>query len=73
MMAGLNGMPVVHFLQDHAEKDSFRYLGKGVRLGDGDRIVCWYRLKDSPMYRVVYGDLSARDVLPEDLPLPVEP
>jgi hypothetical protein len=73
VMAGLNGMPVVHFFEDHAEKDSFRYLGKGVRLGDGDRIVCWYRFKGSPVYRAVYGDLSVGDVLPEDLPLPVEP
>ncbi len=32
---------------DSIVKDSFRYLGKGVKLGDKDRIVCWYKLKDA--------------------------
>jgi len=73
MMANVNEMPVAHFLRERAVKDSFRYLGKGVRLGDKDRIVCWYRLKGAATYRVVYGDLSIKDVLAEDLPLPVEP
>jgi hypothetical protein len=73
----LHGGPGV-FLWDAecmAEKH-FRYLGKGVKLGDKDRIVCWYQLKDggSPnIYRVLYGDLSIKDVAPEDLPLPVKP
>ncbi|MGD0517924.1 MAG: hypothetical protein ABSA26_10355 [Thermoguttaceae bacterium] len=61
---------------DSIVKDSFRYLGKGVKLGDKDRIVCWYKLKDAKdpkTYRVLYGDLSVKDVAPEDLPLPVEP
>ena len=61
---------------DSIVKDSFRYMGKGVKLGDKDRIVCWYKLKDAKApktYRVVYGDLSVKDVAPEDLPLPVEP
>ncbi len=61
---------------DSIVKNSFRYLGKGVKLGDKDRIVCWYKLKDAKdqkTYRAVYGDLSVKDVLPEELPLPVEP
>jgi len=61
---------------DTIVENSFRYLGKGVNLGDKDRIVCWYKLKDAKdpsTYRVVYGDLSVKDVAPEDLPLPVEP
>jgi outer membrane lipoprotein-sorting protein len=72
-MAGLNMMPTGHFVEDHTVKDSFRYLGKGVKLGDKERIVCWYKLKGSNTYRAVYGDLSIRDVALEDLPLPVEP
>lgn len=73
MMASLNGMPVAHFLFDYCEKDSFRYLGKGVRLGDKDRLVCWYRLKGVQTYRAVYGDLRVVDITAEELPLPVEP
>ncbi|MGA2061645.1 MAG: hypothetical protein ABSG67_14265 [Thermoguttaceae bacterium] len=75
-MAGLNLLPIGHCVEDHTIKDSFRYLGKGVKLGDKDRIVCWYKLKDAKdtkTYRVVYGDLSVKDVAPEDLPLPLEP
>jgi hypothetical protein len=61
---------------DATVEKSFRYLGKGVKLGEKDRIVCWYKLKgakDPKAYRVVYGDLSVKDVEPENLPLPVEP
>lgn len=53
--------------------DSWMYLGKGVKLGDETAIVCWYKPKDSKTYRVVYGDLSVRDVTAEDLPLKAEP
>jgi outer membrane lipoprotein-sorting protein len=72
-MAGLNMMPTGHFVQDHTVEKSFRYLGKGVRLGDQTRIVCWYKLKGSNSYRAVYGDLSVREVTPKDLPLKVYP
>ncbi len=57
-------------------ENSFRYVGKGVKLGDEGAIVCWYKLKDAKdanTYRVVYGDLSVKDVAAKDLPLPVEP
>jgi hypothetical protein len=72
-LAGLNRMPTTHFVEDHTVKNSFQYLGKGVKLGDKERIVCWYKLKGSNTYRAVYGDLSVRDVALEDLPLPVQP
>ena len=61
---------------DATVEKSFRYLGKGIKLGDKDRIVCWYKLKEAKnpkTYRVVYGDLSVKDVAPEDLPLRVAP
>jgi hypothetical protein len=61
---------------DNTVEKSFRWLGKGVKLGDKERIVCWYKLKDAKdpnTYRVIYGDLSVRDVAPKDLPLPVDP
>ena len=40
MMASLNAMPTGHFVEEHTVEKSFRYLGKGVKLGDKDRIVC---------------------------------
>ena len=72
-------MPILIFFAhdpDGTVEKSFRYLGKGVKLGDKNRIVCWYKLKDTEdptTYRVLYGDLSVKDVAPKDLPLPVGP
>lgn len=76
IQAHLNQMPVHHFITDNAVESTFRYLGKGVKLGDKTAIVCWYKLKnaeDPNVYRVVYGDLSVKNVAAKDLPLPVEP
>lgn len=57
------------FLQkDAATRETWHYAGKGVKLGDGDTAICWYRPKDSETYRVVYGDLTVQDVAPEYLP-----
>jgi hypothetical protein len=69
---GIPGPGPMHvFITQQIAKGSWKYLGKGVKLGDRDRIICWYRPRDSRAYRVVYGDLSVKDVAPEDLPLPV--
>jgi hypothetical protein len=50
-----------------AEND-WHYVGKDVKLGDSESPVCWYRPKDSETYRVIYGDLSVKDVSPANLP-----
>jgi hypothetical protein len=50
-----------------AEND-WNYVGNGVKLGDAESPVCWYRPDDSETYRVIYGDLSVKDVAPENLP-----
>ncbi|MHC4500457.1 MAG: hypothetical protein ACYS21_15260, partial [Planctomycetota bacterium] len=49
------------------------YAGKGIKLGDADTAIFWYRPKDSETYRVIYGDLSVEDVAAEDLPQPLPP
>ncbi|UCG46775.1 MAG: zf-HC2 domain-containing protein [Phycisphaerales bacterium] len=46
----------------------WHYAGKDVKYGRADKPIFWYRPKDSATYRVVYGDLSVKDVAPEDLP-----
>jgi hypothetical protein len=72
----VDSQPFTCFADRYAQPGSFRYLGKGVTLGERDRIVCWYRLKDAKnpgTYRVVYGDLSVKNVDAKDLPLPVDP
>ena len=49
-------------------KGHWNYAGNGVKLGDADAPIFWYRPKDSETYRVIYGDLTVEDVAPEDLP-----
>ena len=72
---GLRDLPR-EFLEENADWLSIRYFGKDAQLGDKDRIIYWYKLKhakDPNIYRVIYGDLSVKDVKAEDLPLPVDP
>jgi len=44
------------------------YTGQGVKLGDASKAIFWYKPQDSETYRVIYGDLSVKDVSPENLP-----
>ncbi len=39
-----------------------------MKLGDTGAVIAWYRPKDAKTYRVIYGDLSVKDVAPENLP-----
>ncbi len=43
------------------EADS-HYAGRGVSLGAADTPIFWYRPKDARKYRVIYADLSVREV-----------
>jgi len=61
----LRGYTFIQLLKD---ENDWNYVGKGVKFGDEESPVCWYRPTDSETYRVIYGDLSVKDVAPEDLP-----
>jgi hypothetical protein len=45
-----------------------QYAGNGVKLGDAETAIFWYQPEGSETYRVIYGDLSVKDVTPENLP-----
>ncbi len=49
-------------------ESDWRYAGKDVEFGDAETPIFWYRPKDSATYRVIYGDLSVKDLAPQDLP-----
>jgi hypothetical protein len=49
-------------------ENDWHYVGKDVKFGDAESPVCWYRPTDSKTYRVIYGDLSVKDVAAENLP-----
>jgi hypothetical protein len=62
------GRGFVFFQQLEPSGATWHYVGAGVKLGEAEKAIFWYRPKDSPTCRVIYGDLSVKDVAPEDLP-----
>jgi len=48
--------------------DDWHYAGAGVKLGNAEKAIFWYRLKGAETYRVIYGDLSVKDAAAENLP-----
>jgi outer membrane lipoprotein-sorting protein len=44
------------------------YTGKGVQLGQADKPIFRYRPQGSRTYRVIYGDLTVKDVEPGQIP-----
>ena len=48
--------------------DDWHYAGAGVKLGDAEKAIFWYQPKGSQTYRVIYGDLSVKDVAAEEMP-----
>jgi len=56
------------FVQLLKAENDWHYVGNGVKLGDAESPVCWYRPDGSETYRVIYGDLSVKDVAQENLP-----
>jgi len=55
------------FLQNFELGDQWHYAGKGVNLGDANTAIFWYQPQGSETYRVIYGDLSVKDVAEENL------
>ena len=58
----------IMFAQMLPADSDWHYAGKDVKLGDVDTAIFWHRPADSETYRVIYGDLSVKDVAPENLP-----
>jgi len=61
--------PVRQFVEDHTEPGSFHYVGAGARVGQADRILCWFTTKGTTTHRAMFADLSVRDVDRSELPL----
>jgi hypothetical protein len=62
------GRGMMFFGQLGPSNTTWHYAGSGVKLGEADKAIFWYRPKGSATYRVIYGDLSVEDVAPENLP-----
>jgi len=64
----MNLGPGFIFVQLLKAENDWHYVGKNVKFGDSESPVCWYRPEGSETYRVIYGDLSVKDVAPANLP-----
>ena len=60
-------MRLLMFINTKA-KDTWHYDGRGVKLGDGQTPLCWYKPEGAALYRVIYGNLGVADLAEEDLP-----
>ncbi len=56
------------FVQQLPADSGCHYAGKDVKFGDADKPIFWYRPDGSATYRVIYGDLTIKNVKPENLP-----
>ncbi|UCC96632.1 MAG: hypothetical protein JSW66_12395 [Phycisphaerales bacterium] len=63
----IRGLGFTSSLCRSSESD-WHYTTKDVKLGDADAAVCWYHPEESQTYRVIYGDLTVKDVARENLP-----
>ena len=61
------GLVFIRFFQGQGQ---WHYAGVGVKFGDGTKPIFWYQPKDSPTWRVIYGDLHVEDVEEQNLPKP---
>ncbi|OHB77297.1 MAG: hypothetical protein A2Z25_10595 [Planctomycetes bacterium RBG_16_55_9] len=64
-------MPIMRgitFVQELPDESDWHYTGKEAAFGDTDALIFWYKPQGSLTYRVIYGDLSVKDVPPEKLP-----
>ena len=56
------------FIRFFKGQGEWHYAGNGVKLGDAETAIFWYQPEGSETYRVIYGDLSVKDVSEENLP-----
>ena len=56
------------FAQLKKAEGAWNYSGKGVRLGDEESPVCWWKEEKADKYTIIYGDLRIDEVPEKDLP-----
>jgi hypothetical protein len=62
------GMTLGKGMLFHMTLKDKHYAGSGVKVGEADKAVFWYLPDGADTYRVIYGDLSVKDVAEENLP-----
>jgi hypothetical protein len=72
LVLGKKMQQYVLFLRFFKGEGKWYYRGQGVKLGEADKPIFWYRPRGSETYRVIYGDLHIVDVARENLPEPLD-
>jgi hypothetical protein len=65
---GLKLQNYLLFIRFFKGQGQWHYAGSGVKLGEANKAIFWYQPEGSETWRVIYGDLSVKDVSAEDLP-----
>ena len=65
---GLKLQNYLLFIRFFKGQGQWHYAGSGVTLGDAETAIFWYQPQGSETWRVIYGDLSVKDVPAEELP-----
>ncbi len=51
-------------------QEDWHYVGQNVKRGEAGTPICWWKPKGSKTYRIIYADLTIKDVTPDKLPAP---
>ncbi len=58
----------IMFLMKLPAESNWRYAGENVKYDQAETPVFWYKPEGADTYRVIYGDLSVKNVSQENLP-----
>jgi hypothetical protein len=56
------------FVPKLPKESNWRYAGNGVKINTPDTPIFWYRPVGSQMYRIIYADLTVREMAEDQLP-----
>lgn len=56
------------FIMGMKQANDWHYAGKGVKSGDADTPIAWWKPNGSEAYRVLWGDLRFTDLAPGEVP-----
>jgi len=56
------------FIAKLPQDSNWRYAGNGVKINTPDTPIFWYRPAGSQMYRVIYADLTGKEMAEDNLP-----
>ena len=63
----IRGLGFISGIRRSSDSD-WHYVGEDIKFGDAEKPIFWYKPEGSQTYRVIYGDLSVRDIAPENQP-----